>query len=43
MFVGDSPDLRQNARCPGIFSRDADIFCGLNGRFVGIRAKDQVL
>lgn len=32
-----------NTPCPGTHSRAADVFCGLSGRFVGIRASNQVL
>ena len=38
VIVGNSTDLSKNTPCPGTFSRDADIVCGLNGRYVGIMA-----
>ncbi|CDW80955.1 UNKNOWN [Stylonychia lemnae] len=43
VVVGNSADVNLNTPCSGNPTRDADVYCGLSGRFVGIKASNQVL
>lgn len=42
-MVGNSPDVNSNPACAGTYTRAADVSCGLSGRYVGIKASNQVL